>query len=286
MTKLIELMVVGAVCAFLLPPSAYAVQDDGADAPSTQAVFRAKYDDWLKVREAALRGPAGASDVFDVEAVFDNDAFRALVGLGLRVLPIMMEAVHRDSLLGYPMFLITKWRYHEVRTEQNGITFWTVEEYPDMRQRRTVDAVAVWARWWNEGAKGVDERYAGLKARWATLSTAERTTLWTTEAFYTREDQSLHEQRTRITEAGRVYAAVQGVGIAVLPSLVGDLQKGHFEFLDIALALTGRPAHLPGIELPATRRAQAFLAWWEQNKQDWLIPWPDEPTPELPAPQP
>ena len=28
---------------------------------------------------------------------------------------------------------------------------------------------------------------------------------------------------------------------------------------------------------PDRPEVAAFLAWWEANKQDWLIPWPEEP---------
>ena len=283
MSRFIGLIVIAAVCAVLLLPPANAAQDDGA-APGVQAAFRAKYDAWLKVRGAVLQGPSGASGVFDVEAVYNNDAFRSLIALGLPAVPYMIQAVHSDSVLGYGLFLITKWRYHEIRNNEDGVSLWTVEEYPDIRQRRAVDAVAMWERWWREGPKAVDDRYRALKGRWDMLR-VENTPLWTSHTWYSGEDQAVHEQRDNVTEAGKEYMAVQDLGIAALPLLATDLREGRLEFLDIAVALAGGGSELSGSSLPATTRAKAFLAWWDQHKQDWLIPWPDAAgqTPAPPA---
>ncbi len=273
MTRLGHLTMAAAVCMALLPLCGSATKADDTADLHMRAVFQAKYQEWMKIRDRVTRA-SGPSSKLDLGAIFNNDAVRAIVALGPGAIPCIMDALPGDHFLGYCLFLISKWRYHKVRIEQNGVSTWTVEEYPDIRQSRVPDAVMIWQRWWREGQKGVDDRFAGLKTKWALLTTAEKMALWTTETFYSKQDRAVQVQRTDVTEAGKVYLAVQDLGIAVLPELVPDLKQGHYEFLDIALTLTGEQAVLPDLGLSTTERAHAFLVWWEANKEKWTIPWP------------
>ncbi len=89
-----------------------------------------------------------------------------------------------------------------------------------------------------------------------------------------------------MTPAGKLYMKIQAVGIGVLPSLVAQMQAGHYEFADMAYNLVNHKAPETDALFPNdSDRAKALIAWWEQNKQDWLIPWPDTPPPPEPAPK-
>ncbi len=78
-----------------------------------------------------------------------------------------------------------------------------------------------------------------------------------------------------------VYQAIEDLGIAVLPCIVEMLKEGKHDFIDMAVKLTDNKPPVRG-EPPSTLpvaeelKAERFLRWWEQNKQDWLIPWPEE----------
>lgn len=146
------------------------------------------------------------------------------------------------------------------------------------------------AAWWQDGRKRSADGYAVLLAQWEAALKASgegrEVVLWTTQTAYRIDLDGVYTHPANVTPAGEAYRGLEGMGIAVLPYLVERMRTGHYEFLDIADGLTDGKAQVPDAGSPPRARGQAFLAWWEQNQQDWLIPWPDTPAPEEPTAQP
>ncbi len=85
--------------------------------------------------------------------------------------------------------------------------------------------------------------------------------------------QALSDERFAEAYAARDLDAILYLGFAALPRLMEKLEGGDHELLDLIARRTRGRADLEG-ETPE-ERAAACLAWWEENKQYWLIPFPD-----------
>ena len=132
--------------------------------------------------------------------------------------------------------------------------------------------------WWRGGEEATAQEYDTLSQKWRALKGEKYTLLWTTETTYYAPADEVYTRRRDMTEAGEVYQAIEDFGLAVLPHIVADLRAGKYDFLQTAIQLTDRraPVTLEALPVLAEVRAERFLAWWDQNKEQWTIPWPDE----------
>jgi hypothetical protein len=135
-------------------------------------------------------------------------------------------------------------------------------------------------QWWATGREVTADQFHVLRQEWERVRSDKETVLWTAETIYYAPAAEVYTKRRKMTEAGEVYQAVEDLGLAVLPHIVAELRAGKHDFLDMAIELTDRQARVRLESLPVLPevRAERFLNWWEASKQDWLIPWPDEPT--------
>jgi hypothetical protein len=130
--------------------------------------------------------------------------------------------------------------------------------------------------WWHGGGAGVRQQFAPLLDKWRAYKPDDtgEIPLWTVETEYNVANHELYSPHKVMTAAGEAYQAIQDLGTAVLPLMVDEFKQGDLEFVDMAYAITGNAPPLPN-EIPPTDqgKAKSFLAWWEQNKADWTIPW-------------
>lgn len=192
-------------------------------------------------------------------------AYGYMMDLGLRALPYIMQKIEAgDWWLARGVYRMTKRRFHRSEYAEPS-------DYGDAHTK-----AEMLVAWWHSGEKGTRRRFEELYARWGKLKSPERTLLWTAPTYLYDERGTLTSTRaeTQFTEAGEVYDAVQCLGIPVLPQIVDTLRQGQADFLPIALELTEGAG---GLGEPTTPpEPAAFVDWWEANKQDWLIPWPEE----------
>jgi len=186
-----------------------------------------------------------------------------LMDLGLPALPLIMEKMDAGDLwLARGANRMIKRRFH-------------VSEYADRADLGDAWTIArMLIAWWQQGRAGTENRFRELRARWRELKSPEKTPVWTSRT-HVNDRGYLYTLRTAFTPAGEVYDGLQCLGIAVLPHIVETLKEGEADFLPIALELTDGAGGLGDPTRPP--EVAAFLEWWEANKQDWLIPWPEEP---------
>jgi len=185
--------------------------------------------------------------------------------LGLPAIPYLMEKMEAgDWLLATGVSRITRRCFHS-------------SEYPEGSALGDVHTIArMLLAWWRGGREATHIRFNELWEKWRTIKAPGRTLLWTAKVYLydDRGELSTPQAGMEFTAAGEIYSAIECLGIAALPLIVQTLNEGHPDLLPIALKLTdgagglGDPSRLPPIE--------DFLRWWEANKEDWLIPWPEE----------
>ncbi len=229
--------------------------DDGKVAKA----FDAAYTEWCDlIRQFAWS---------DNEHYTMNEPFRTIVALGPPAVPYIVAKLNAPDghFLIFALSSITAKRFSPA----------------ELAGRQSNQAVAaLWLDWWRGGTGGVKTAFGQAVAKWR-ANKAGNPRLWTEEVSYDTATGTLMLKETPVSPAGEAYLATQYQGIAVLPYLAEQFRAGNDDFADIALTIAGHQPTLPQDTPPtAAIKAKAFLSWWEQNKQDWLIPWPKEPTPQ------
>jgi hypothetical protein len=224
-----------------------------AKQPETLAgVFEARYKAWVSERHRV--SPLWSSEWTeeDHRAFYGTDSYRALVALGARVLPEVWGRLESDGRLARLVWDITKWRYETVRSgAKPGQHVWTVDAFPDMKSTTGPPGWrSVLLRWWRENPKWTEERFARLYQEWKALTAEGK-----------RE------------EAEARYQAIKDLGIAALPYMMEKVKAGE-------TALMPAIAYLTDGAVPADSDSEACLAWWEENRERWTIPF------EVPLPEP
>lgn len=189
--------------------------------------------------------------------------YQRLTDLGLPALPALMRRMEDgDALLAAAASQITKRRFE--RADFGG-----PRVYGDQR------AIAeLLVEWWRSGDPGVRQRFDALWEEWQRIRGAEETLLWTEETVLDGTRGELRTRRKAATRAGEVLDSIRSLGIAALPHIVATLSEGEADLLPVALEFTKGAEISAHPEKPP--RVEEFLVWWETNKQDWLIPWPEE----------
>jgi len=198
--------------------------------------------------------------------------YRSIVALGPAVLPHLVERVRSGpadrtgprALDLMPAFVeITKWDPTSWADATGGASL--------ASQR---DAVA---RWWADGARAIDAAFRDLRAAWHAEAGegVDEVVLYSLEMRLRPGYGSISQSRPIPTAPGRIYLRVEALGIAVLPVLLEEVEAGNVEWLPLILRLTGGAPPVNSM-LSVEMRAAQVREWWEANKQDWLIPWPQD----------
>jgi hypothetical protein len=120
----------------------------------------------------------------------------------------------------------------------------------------TDPAVNPWAReftttWWRGGKKQVAQRFDLLNS----------------------ERKSLKAKGIPKEEAA-MRRSIRALGIAALPLIMDELRAGDPNLIEIVQQLTGGEAKIEGET--AAEKTASCLTWWEENKERWLIPFPNK----------
>ncbi len=243
-----------------------------ADA-DTATVFESAYSDWIAYLGSPEFGPWS-----DDGHIVRNPQFERIAALGLPALPLIVAKMKEP---GPPQFLVYAARAI-ARKAFPRAAFAGPAGWADHRQE-----AALWVQWLNGGPDAIASAFEQALGQWREAAVGDFVPLWTTETDYDRQMHDTCTMGRKLTPAGEAYQTILDHGVAVLPLLAERFRQGDYDFLPIAMSIAGgQPSTPSGKALPAKQRAEAFLAWWDQNKQDWLIPWPDAPAPEEPTAQP
>jgi hypothetical protein len=70
-------------------------------------------------------------------------------------------------------------------------------------------------------------------------------------------------------DAEKSYKTIKSLGIAVLPEMIKKIEGGEIEFISSVSQLTDN-------QIKEDANAFECLEWWQKNKEDWLIPFPNK----------
>ena len=130
-----------------------------------------------------------------------------------------------------------------------------------------------WITWYTVTRLGAPKQFQQAYDRWKNLKAQlgeEYPVIKTVETVYVDASKSL-STRVTTTEFGRAYNALKDVGIDTLPLIVEKLKEGDYDLLPIFEELTDGEGARPGGGWPKDR-AEFAVQWWEEHKQDWLVP--------------
>jgi len=105
--------------------------------------------------------------------------------------------------------------------------------------------------WWEGGQKRVNQRFESLYAVF----------------------KEYKVQGNQIEADNTAKSICYGLGIGALVPMMDKLQAGDTDVLPMIREITGGAANTSGPT--AQKQAEACLAWWHKNKNDWIIPFKD-----------
>ena len=221
-----------------------------ADAPGHAADFEKHYAAWKA--HCTRHGVSSRVDDY-----LDSPDYRAIVEMGPSALPLIIEKSRTDAAfrwLGWAHQAIT--RVHQ----DPGYYPWCGESVTDWSAAEPSRSLA---------------RFEELAAQWERQRADGAALLWSQEHTLLDERHRAANVRKE-TELGKTYRSISALGIVVLPAVIDKIRAGKTDYLYLADELTQGNAEFWG--KTADEQVKHCLDWWEQNKQDWLIPWPAEVT--------
>jgi len=219
-----------------------------------KAQFDALYEAYLEAPPAPPYSSVSASR----EAISQLQKIRQL---GAAITPSLMQKLKQTSDINLllPISVLTKKRFKD-------------DEWPGGIKRGSRAKVQMYIDWWDTQASKTPQRFDKLYAEWKALkSNPAPTLLATTKYLYDDAQKRMVEVHQR-TRAGKALDSIKMLGIAALPCMMERIGDGDYDMLPLVEELTDGATRAPG---RASERARFCLAWWEENKQNWIIPFPD-----------
>jgi len=164
-----------------------------------------------------------------------NEYYREIVNLGIPALPYIIEKT-RDGC----------WPLGDAVTI---ITKKRFEEYeqPEYNVRDSKTTATAVVKWWPKARKETPQKFRKLYIEWKNLKN--------------QGNEKEKEEKEKLEQ-------IRALGIAALPMIIEKVGQGDNELIPIVSKLTKAKVD------PNTSISQCF-AWWRDNKQKWLIPFPN-----------
>ncbi len=164
-----------------------------------------------------------------------------------------------------------------------------LDERSDRYSRPATRAALI--EWWRAGMAGTRERFDRLYVQWQDGRGDSDRVLLGGGAVYSLEPDNgftLLPDLEDETKAGSALRKIEWLGKAALPLMVEKFRAGDYDMVPLMAKMTGAAActmaSRPGETVES--RARDCLAWWEANKDEWTIPFPDAGDQETAAPAP
>lgn len=173
---------------------------------------------------------------------FECPQFKEIVKVGPPVLPYVVQKIEEnpnEQLLWKAIEEIAKVK---ILAEYDKAKRMAV--FPDFPNVTPGEEVYVY--WWKTARKETPKRFEMLNAEWEELKNEGK------------ED-----------EAKEKYKEIRHLGIAALPMMMDKVGEGDRELVAVVSELTAGKVD-PNASIPQC------VSWWEQNKEDWLIPFPNK----------
>lgn len=167
---------------------------------------------------------------------------RNIIELGPGVLPYLIEKIEaqtkgkEDLFLTLPLSIITMKRFE-------------IAEWPKGSSRDSRAKVRLYVQWWKRGRKDTSSKFYKYYDEWKVLKAEGKV--------------------DKVDRAKEKYRQICRLGIAALPLMVEKVRQGDTAFISAMSKLSnGR--------LNKDAKQAECLDWWEKNKENWLIPFPNK----------
>jgi hypothetical protein len=131
-------------------------------------------------------------------------------------------------------------------------------------------------RWWHSDRHTIIvEKFNKRYDTWVKLKIGDdkvigRVPLWSNICAYDDSSKEISViDNQSVTEFGKAYFALQGLGIEILPLIVDQLQRKNYNLLPLFGDLTNGQGVTPKGSLD--ERIKFTLAWWKSEKDYWTF---------------
>jgi hypothetical protein len=213
-----------------------AIGEQSTGGTDIKALFEEKYNAW---KEYMTSG----SGRFMSTMGTSTPQFQEIIELGVPALPYIFEKMKDDSVMFFVTEKIIKKKFHPIRTgEDPNNRRWSVEEFPGINNVEKIHWDKLWLRWWKEDANKTPQQFESLYGDWKKL-----------------------KEEAKETEAKEKYQRMTDLGIFALPSMMEKIKHGNTELIPMVSELTEG-------KVDKNAKKSDCLAWWQKNKQKWLMP--------------
>ena len=157
-----------------------------------------------------------------------------------RTIPIMFDAVTKENQRDIPKTKKSS-MHREFDKALSNIT------KVKFQQRYPSENYELWIDWWNNGSELTKQRFGAKHNEWKAMKKE------------TKDEKSFAQNR---------LSEMTDLGIPALPFMIERVKQGEIDFIPLISKLTDT-------KLAETATTEQCLAWWEANKQKWLIPFPE-----------
>lgn len=165
-----------------------------------------------------------------------NKYYREIVKLGIPALPYLIYKIEEGGVALGDAVTIITKKRFE-EYEQPEYIVWD--------SKSTATAVV---KWWPKARKETPQKFKRLYIEWKNLK---------------------NQGKEKEKEEKEKLEHIRALGIAALPMIIEKVREGDKELIPIVSKLTNDQVD------PNTSISQCF-AWWRDNKQKWLIPFPNK----------
>jgi hypothetical protein len=166
----------------------------------------------------------------------DNKHYREIIKLGIPASPYLIEKIEEGVGALGDAITIITKKRFE-KYEQPEYIVWD--------SKSTATAVV---KWWPKARKETPQKFRKLYTEWKNLKNQGK--------------EKEKEEKEKLEQ-------IRALGIAALPMIIEKVRKGDKELIPIVSKLTNDQVD------PNTSISKCF-AWWRDNKQQWLIPFPNK----------
>ncbi|HQO33143.1 MAG TPA: carbon-nitrogen hydrolase family protein [bacterium] len=206
--------------------------------------FEQAFQEWVTFLKNAPMSLTLSSNPHDYTL---NEPFQKIVAMGPPALPYIAGKMRIERGLVDPCMAIA---YRE-------ITKMHFRKYEDLPS------------WWDSEYKQTESRFTELYQRWSE-QIAGKPTKWKDLAD---ENGNIYAKNIRGNAELKAYREFLSLGIPALPFAFDYLRSGKNEVMDaIDYWTNGRPDEEFQKATEKVAKKESYLAWWEKNKDYWLLP--------------
>ncbi len=147
---------------------------------------------------------------------------------------------------GY-LSMLTKVKFEAESENIKSATKGTKDPVAEWANQMAITLPELWSQWWRGGPQFTRARLEAKHSEWKAMK---------------------KENQLEKSNANSKLSEMADLGIPAIPFMVEKVKQGETDFIPLISKLTNK-------KLAETATKEQCLAWWEANKQKWLIPFPE-----------